>query len=387
MSLRIALLLLALAAGGCTWVGDYLAGEDNAIPPSELVPIESPLEVTRVWEARVGKGLDDAFVRLMPAVGAGRVFAASHDGIVAAHDAVTGKALWRVKTDLEISAGVGLSQDAVLVGTAEGEVLALARSDGQELWRTRVSSEVLAPPRAEQGVVVVRTVDGRFTGLQADSGNRLWLYEHSVPTLTLRGMAPPLLAQGAVITGLDTGRLLVLSLSNGAPVWERTVAPPRGRTELERMVDIDSELKVVGDVLYAAAYQGNVSAISLRDGTTLWSRDLSSYAGLDADAARVYVSDEEDAVWALDRRSGASLWKQPGLRGRRLTAPVVTGEHVVVGDLEGYLHWIETSSGAIVGRSRLSDAPLAASPVSIDGLLHAYGAEGHLGAFRLAGGR
>ena len=382
----ILLLVLSLFSAGCGFINSYLRGSDNRIPPAKLMPIERPIAIQALWNVQVGRGQGKGFIKLAPAVDGGRVYAASHDGVVMAIDAGTGQIIWNMQTKLPISAGVGLGDDVLLVGTGEGEVLALYRQTGKEAWRAKVSSEVLAAPRAAQGIAVVRTVDGKFIGLDARSGEQRWLYSYTVPALTLRGSAPPVLDQGLVISGLETGRLLVLSLANGAPVSARMIAPPRGRTELDRMVDIDTEPRVIGAVLYVTAYQGNITAIDLRSGNTLWSRDFSSFSGLEGDDRRVYIPDENDALWALDRLNGDTLWRQEALTGRFLSRPASVGDYVVVGDYEGYLHWLAKSDGRLAGRVRADSRGIAAAPVVQGDTLFVLGKGGTLSAFRAGQG-
>jgi outer membrane protein assembly factor BamB len=377
---------LLLICTGCGWINNYLAGSENVAPPAELQPIAAPLPVQKLWDVGVGKGSEGAFVKLVPVMQAGRLYAASHDGLVLAVDADDGKPIWEVDTDLTITAGVGFVDDLVLVGTDEGQVVALQAADGEEAWRARASSEILAVPQGAEGVVVVRTIDGRFIGLDTNSGEQLWIYTYTVPALTLRGMAAPVLAQGVAITGLDTGKLLVLSLRDGTPVWEKRIAPPQGRTELERLVDIDADPRVVDSVLYIVTYQGNVTAIDLRNGNTLWSRDFSSYSGLDVDTRQVYITDDNDTVWALDRRSGGTLWKQTALNRRSLSTPVViNGNYVVVGDFEGYLHWLDATDGRLVGRVRADKEGIVAAPVFQNNILYVLSNSGTLSAFQLEG--
>jgi outer membrane protein assembly factor BamB len=377
---------LLLSCTGCGWINSYLAGSDNVAPPTELQPIVDSIPLQKLWDVNVGKGAEGAFVKLVPVVQAGRIYAASHNGLVLAVDANDGKVIWEIDTDLSITAGVGFVDDLVLVGTDEGQVVALQAADGEEAWRARASSEILAVPQGAEGVVVVRTIDGRFVGLDTNTGEQLWIYTYTVPALTLRGTAAPLLAQGVAITGLDTGKLLVLSLQDGTPVWEKRIAPPQGRTELERLVDIDAEPRVVDSVLYIVTYQGNVTAIDLRNGNTLWSRDFSSYSGLDVDTQQVYITDDNDTVWALDRRNGGTLWKQTALNRRSLSTPVtVDGSYVVVGDFEGYLHWLDATDGSLVGRVRADKEGIAAAPVFRNNTLYVLSNGGTLSAFQLKG--
>ena len=382
---RTFLLLTLVLSAGCSTIGGWFSS-DNSIPPAELQTVAQPIGVQQLWETKVGAGAKDQFIRLVPVLADGRIYAASADGVVMALDALSGQRLWETSTQLSITGGVGVSEAGlVLVGTSEGQVVALRQENGQEAWRAQVSSEVLAPPRAGNGVVVIRSGDGKFTGLDARTGERRWVYVHAVPTLSLRGSAPPLVVQGLVVAGLDTGKLLVLSVDKGLPLTEKTIAAPRGRTEIERMIDIDSEPKVVGDTLYLAAYRGSVAAIDMRGGNLVWTRDLSSYAGLAVDAGQVYVSDDTDAVVALERRSGGVLWKQPELTGRRLSAPAATDDYVVVGDFEGYLHWLNKDSGRIIGRVRATSTPIIAPPVAAGNVVFVYGQGGTLAAFRAGG--
>ncbi len=383
MACRLFLLFLLSLSAGCSWLGGWFGGSDYSIPPAELKPIAQPLAVQELWQTQVGSGSKREFIRLTPVLAEGRLYAASVDGLVIALDALSGQRNWQTETGLPISGGVGISEDGlVLVGSAKGQVVALRQDNGQEVWRAQVSSEVLAAPRAGHGVVVIRTGDGKFTALDARTGERRWVYAAAMPALSLRGSAAPLLTRTLVIAGLDSGKLLVLTLDKGVPVIEKTLVPARGRTEIERLTDMDSEPKIFGENLYLAAYRGGVIAMDMRDGHLLWSREVSSYAGLDVDERQLYVSDEADAVLALDRRSGEVRWKQAELSGRRLSAPVATSEYVVVGDFQGYLHWLRKDNGQIVGRSRAASKAIVAPPLAAGTVVFAQSQDGALGAFR-----
>ena len=374
-------LAAALGTAGCSAVTDYFAGgTENLAPPTPLEEFEPVVEVRRLWERSVGDGADDAYLELNPATDGERLFAAERAGVVRAYAADTGKELWDSDTEAWISGGPGIGQRHALVGTSDGEVIALALEDGAIAWRSRVTSEVLSPPVEDAGVVVVRTIDGKLFGLAADSGERLWVYDRVVPVLTLRGTSTPALAQGAVVAGFDSGRMVALDLRNGQQIWETAIASPRGRSELERMVDIDADPVIANGTIYAATFQGRVSALDLYSGDVLWRRDMSSYAGLAVGSRHVYVTDAESQVWALERSGSASVWRQDKLRARAVTAPAVVGRHVVVGDFEGYVHWLDLEDGSFVARTRVGGGAIVAQPLVIDDVVYVYSSGGRLAA-------
>jgi outer membrane assembly lipoprotein YfgL len=381
MSRVLALLLVLPFLGtGCAWVSALLGETDHAEPPAALVSMTNSVPITTLWSTKLGAGFDEQFVKLVPAVAEGRVFSAERKGRVRAFDAASGKLLWETDIEAPLSGGPGFGTGRVLVGTSDAEVVALRADDGALLWRAPVSSEVLSVPQAADGIVVVRTVDGKVFGLRAEDGTQLWVYERHVPVLTLRGISSPMLRHGRVIGGFDNGKLAALELKDGRPLWEVSVAVPQGRSELERMVDIDGDPVVVDDDIYVATFQGGVAAVDAESGQVLWSRELSSFAGIGVDDAYLYITDDESHVWALDRQTGTALWKQDKLHQRALTAPVPYGDYVVVGDFEGYLHWLSKADGHFVARTRVDDEGLIAPPVFTKDVLYVYGAGGVLAA-------
>ncbi len=388
MKRRLTALLLAVSLGGCSSLTNpiegFFVGKDNTDPPAPLVTFEPSIEVSSLWTARVGAGSKKLYVKLLPAAAYGRVYAAGAKGRVTAHDAASGELVWETDTEVPISGGTGVGDKLVLVGTSEAEVLALDAENGELQWRVHVSSEVLATPKAADGVVVVRTVDGRIAGLSPMDGKRLWAYDSTVPVLSLRGASAPVLYHGAVIAGLANGKLVALRLKDGALLWETRVAVPRGRSDLERMVDIDAEPIVADGVVHVVTYQGNISTVAIQDGRVLWKRDMSSHAGIGADDRYLYVTDEQSHVWALDRRSGASLWKQDKLHARKVTAPAAYGEYVVVGDYEGYLHWLDRRDGHFVARIKVDEEGIIAPPQVVGDTVYVSGIDGTLVAVRPA---
>jgi len=378
----IRLLAAALTAALLPGCGLLKLEADNTEPPTPLVELEPRVQVETLWSRSGGSGTANQDVELVPAVEAGRVYVAGRRGDVSAFDIEGGRPVWETDTDAPIAGGPGVGDALVLVGTSEGNVLALDEETGELRWQAQVSSEVMAAPQARAGVAVARTVDGRLFGLNSDTGQRLWTYDRGVPVLTLRGTAAPVIDRDIVLNGFDGGRLVALALQNGKPLWDTRVTVPRGRSELERMVDMDSAPVVVDEAVYVASYQGSVASIDLFSGRVLWQRDMSSHAGLAVDAQNVYVTDEQDHVWALDRYTSASVWRQTKLQARGVTAPAVIGDYLVVGDKEGYLHWLDRQDGQFVARTRVDSAGISAVPVVVGDTVYIYGNSGTLAALR-----
>jgi len=385
MSRWLGLLLAALVTGGC---GGFLGiGEDDdvGLQPAELTEFEATLPVARLWAADCGAGAGEAALALSLAIDGERIYCADHEGVVSAFTLADGKNVWRVQTELPISGGPGVGAGRVVVGTADAQVATLAADDGRELWRTRVSSEMLSRPGVGVAVVMIQTADGRLAALDADSGQRLWYYDSSVPALSLRGTSPPQVDGDLVISGFSNGKLAAFTLQDGRLIWEIGIATPRGRSELDRMVDLDAAPVVRGDTVYAVAYQGRVASIARQSGTLIWSREFSSSTGLDVAGGRIFIGDTEDHVWALDSNGGASYWRQEQLQHRQLSAPVVIGSTVVVGDFEGYLHFLDGSDGRLVARTNVGGGPILTPPLVRGNTVYVLGAGGALVAVKVGG--
>ncbi len=351
--------------------------------PAKLVEIANPaIRPHTVWTASTG-GSGKYFSELRAGVEVDALYAADIEGHVWSHSLDTGKRLWSVNTKARIASGPSVSGDLVLVGTLDAEVIALKRADGSEVWRAPLSSEVLGPPVGDGNVVVARSVDGRVFGLSAADGQRLWNFDRSVPELVLRGLSKPIISGSSVIVGMENGRLVSLSLADGEAQWEQPIAVPQGRTVLDRLVDIDGDMIEGDDCLYVASFGGEVACLSPTSGEVAWRRGVKSYNALALGGGKLLVSDESGVVWALDARSGAAAWKQEGLLYRKLSPPIYFHGYVVVGDFEGYLHWLDPSDGKIVARTRLGSDPIVAPPVATDNLLYVLGKSGKLAAISL----
>jgi len=374
-------LVLLSGCGTKNYVKNLFGGEDNTDPPTPLVEIETLAEIIKLWSKDTGKGSTKQFLKLTPSHIQGKVFVADVRGNLLAIDATSGNILWENDADLSITGGPGSSETLTMIGSEEGDVLAYASESGDFLWQAKVSSEVLAAPQEAYGIVVVRTIDGKIYGLDAHDGSRLWIYDRTVPALTLRGTSNPVITGDVVIAGFDGGRLAAIELHTGKLIWETSVSLASGSSQLERMVDIDSDPLIIGNDIYVATFQGRLASVALENGRITWTRDISSYAGLTSDGKNIYITDDQSHVWALERSSGNSVWKQENLFARQVTAPATIGDLVVVGDLEGYLHWMDKSSGQFVARTQVSKNPILAPPVAVEDIIYAYSSDGTLGAY------
>jgi outer membrane protein assembly factor BamB len=357
MSKRTPLYLVcALAAllGACS--------SASKIKPAELTTFTQSAALAVKWQAGVGAAGEYA---LTPAVVGDSVYAAARDGTLVRFD--HGKEIWRIAVGRPISGGVGADAKLVVVGTAKAEVLAFSAATGQPAWQARVSSEVLAAPAVAEDMVVVRSGDSHISAFEAKDGKRRWVYQRSIPALALRsGVGVTLVSPRELVAGFPGGKVVAIAANNGAAIWEATVAMPKGSTELERIADVASSVVVDGRQVCAAAYQGRVACFDLSSGNALWSRDLSSNAGIDIDSRYVYVSDDRGAIHALDRNNGTSIWKQDKLANRGLSRPLVLGNHLAVGDAQGYLHLLRRDDGAFAARLATDASAIVAEPQHLD---------------------
>lgn len=337
--------------------------DDDELP--DLPDIEASVTLDREWSVGLGDEQEPFDAMLRPAVAGGTVYAAGREGRVVAVDAAEGDRRWRTDLDTPLTGGVGAGAGLVLVGTVAGDLVALHAETGEEAWRARLSSEILAPAAASDDLVVVQTQDANLYGLASGDGSQRWLFESELPVLTLRGTGTPLISDSLVLAGFANGKLVALDVADGTSRWEARVAMPSGRTELERMVDLNSPV-VGGDIVYATAYQGRVGAYTRGTGRELWARDASSHQPPAEGLNQIYLVDTEDRVVALRATGGQELWVNDELRKRNLTAPLAIGELVAVADGEGYLHLLSAANGKLVGREKV-DGDGIGVPMATDG--------------------
>ena len=369
-------------AGICILATVFTLGcaADPVVPPAELSPIEVKAKLNKVWSADIGKSGRNRF---SPFVDESAVFVASQSGHVASYAKKSGKLRWRVDLKSTLGSGVAGADGRVFVSGGDGVVYALDAKTGESLWTKIASSEVLVPVAAGFGAVVVRSADGRVIALEPDTGEERWTLTYTPPALTLNGYSRPLLLDGGVLIGLDDGRLLALDLSNGRAIWETVLSVATGRSEVERLVDIDANIRVDDSAIYVVNYQGKLARIEPSRGQIIWSIPFSSTAGIALLDEHIAVVDDEDFVHLLEKDSGRELWSQEGLRGRRLSPPQVTaGNIIMVGDLEGYLHLLSKDDGTIIGRYRMSKHPIAAEAAASDEIIYLQATDGTVSALR-----
>lgn len=354
-------------------------------PPAKLVNFPAKLPVKELWGDKVGGGKKQVKLRLGlgPAIDNNLVFAASDKGELVAVNLENGHQVWIKKfKKMQFSAGPGAALGKVVVGSTKGWVIAVEGASGKELWRTRVNSELLSAPAIGEKVVVMRSVDGRLHGFDADTGKELWSVEQQVPRLSLRGTAIPVIAKDSVVCGFDNGKVMAVSLATGDTLWDTALATPHGRTELDRLVDVDSSVSVVGDNVFATGFQGRTAMLALDSGQIWWAHDMSSYRGLSVDEENLFVTQSDGIVVALRQRDGSEIWHNDKLKRRGLSAPAVTSTAIAVADYQGYLHWLDKSTGALVARERVAKFRVSNAPVAVNDTVVVLTDSGKLAAYR-----
>ncbi|RTZ59462.1 MAG: outer membrane protein assembly factor BamB [Gammaproteobacteria bacterium] len=351
--------------------------------PAPLQEIEQTVAIEKLWSEDTGNGSAGQYLKLVPALGADAVFAADYNGRVSAYAQDSGKRLWRTKIKENITGATGYGGASVFVGTLKGNVYAFDADTGEQNWKTGISSEVLAPPVSNGSVVVAKSTDGKLFGLDAADGEKIWLYQRTVPTLSLRGTSAPVIFQNVVLSGFASGKLTANDLATGRILWEVSVSYPSGRSEIDRLVDVDASPLIANGILYTAAYQGQINAISLRTGRRVWTRKVSTFEDMAVDGRNLYLVDNESRVRALDMQTGEPVWTQDSLLGRKLTGPAIIGQYIAVADYKGYVHLLEPSDGKLVGRTRVGGGGALSTPVSDGERLFLLTSKGKLTALGL----
>lgn len=382
---RWAIVLLVLNLGACSTIEGWFDIDDDEDPtqPVELTDIVQQVNIKKLWSKNVGNGQGKGFYKIQPVIAGDLIYVASADGELAAFNRHSGKKLWDVDLDTSLSGGVGLYEDNLLLGSSDGSLLKLAARDGSVLWSTRLSGEILAPPQANGKVVVAQTYDGKLQGLNFETGKKIWVFDSNVPILTVRGTSTPILSNNVVYAGFANGRVAAFDANNGGISWEVRVAISQGRSEIERIVDVDGTMELAGKELYAASYQGSLVAIDVASGRKLWQKEVSSFSGVSQGFGNVYVTDEDGTVSAYFRSGQGERWSQTALGYRELSRPTPVSSYVAVADYQGYVHLLSQIDGELVGRVKADGDGARADMLSDGNILYVYGNSGDLIAYQI----
>jgi len=321
----------------------------------ELEEIPGTFYIKPVWFKDGGEISVSAYRQLPITIDGEIIYIAGAWGKVSAMEFSNGHKIWEIETDKQILAGPGFGENTLIVTTKEAEIIALSADKGEVLWRTKLVSEVIVSPLIYDEMVFIQSIDGSLNALNVKNGEKIWIQSRTVPPLSLRGSSQPIIVEDNIVAGFADGKLVSYELASGKIVWETTIAVPRGRSDLERMVDIDGVFISQDGVIYAVSYQGRIVALSAPDGQIIWARDMSSYAGVNLEQEQIYVTDAKGHIWALDRKTGATLWRQEKLEGRIVSVPVVMDESLVVSDFTGYVHWLSKEDGRFLDRRKIED--------------------------------
>ena len=324
--------------------------------PEELYSIQDNRTLEREWS--VSNNNELTYGRLIPVIYEGKVFYINSAGYLSSVDLDSGEILWSKNTQDVVSSGLDVNFKTISYGTLDGSIVALDFQDGSELWRSAISSESLSPPANSGSHVIIQTVDGRIAGYDLKSGKQEWFHQTVLPTLTLRGTSRPIIDQGFIFTGFASGKIAMIYPDSGAIRLELPITLNEGKSELERIIDIDGRPIIVNDLLIAASYQGNITAINLRDGRPAWQEELSSFKDLTSNGNRVVAVDEKSVVKAFGTATGAFIWDQKDLKLRKLTSPASISNLIAVGDYDGYVHLLNAQSGNFEGREKVSRNPI-----------------------------
>lgn len=358
--------------------------KDNTPTPTPLTHFNAEAKPQMMWYTSVTPGVGNDYLKYLPVVTNEAVITVGRKGMVTASDKANGKTLWSTSINKPLTAGPAVSDGLVFIGTRDGKIIALNLKTGGLLWESPVASEVLAPPAAANGIVIVKTIDGQISALSTKDGHALWHFQQTEPALILRSGSTPQIYGNSTVIGFANGSLAKLTLHEGSLLWQQTIAAPQGSFAIQRMVDIDADPLIYKNQIYVATYQGRISVLDLSSGKELWTHDISSFTGLTADPGKVFVTDANSNLWAFEDGTGTVDWRQTQLTARNITAPAIMGNYVIVGDGEGYLHWVSKQDGHFVARTRVNHSGILAAPVVNNNVAYILTKDGHLAAYTLA---
>ncbi|OUU79741.1 MAG: outer membrane protein assembly factor BamB [Gammaproteobacteria bacterium TMED78] len=382
MKFSLIIFFYTILLSGCSFFAND--EEDPVEPPAELIDIDQELDINRVWRTKIGSGSSRLRLGLSPSSDGDNVYAGSYDGSILAFDIREGRRVWSRNTDYSLSAGPAYLNNILAFGTSDGDLVLFDSDSGEELWKKNIGSEILASPVMQNNIIAVKTVDGRIRGYSSLDGRELWSIQQNIPALTIRGNTKPIISGTYIVAGFDNGRLGAYELLSGDTAWEVQVISPSGSTEIDRLVDMSAGLQIVSGFVFAAGYNGRAVAVDLQTGQLIWQQEVSSLTGLGVDFSSLYLTDEFSNIFALDRSSGAIIWQQNVFRLRDLTAPIPYLGNLVVGDLEGFIHWIDSRDGRVIARDRVANESIVSSPLVVGDRIIVQSEGGTLAAYSIS---
>lgn len=370
---------LATALTGCNGFFE----KDNLPPPKPLQQFTPIISPKPLWSTNVGLSSSDGYLKMNPAITEDAIYTVATTGSVTSINKYNSRKNWRVVLDKGLTSGPGVGNGVVVVANQKGDIIALAQTDGHPLWQRNIASEVISNPSIAHDLVIVKSIDGYVRALSTKNGSEVWSYQQPEPTLLLRGASKPIISGTSVISGFANGSLAKLGLKDGNLNWTQSIAVPSGGFAIQRMIDIDADPILYGHQLYAATYQGKIASVDWYTGALKWSHTLSSYTGMATDGQHVYVSDARSLIWSFNAQTGQVNWRMNALTDRWVTAPAIMGDYLVVGDKEGYLHWLTKAEGRLAARVKLG-WPIIANPIVDHGVLYVLTKNGKLSAYSLS---
>jgi len=379
MRIKIQFLLLficALFLSGCSTFFD----KDNSPEPKSLVQLTPTIKPHHLWTVKTGGGVGNEQLKNAPAISGDSIYTSSANGTVTAVDKNTGRIRWKTSTGTAITTGPGTGDGLVVVASRHGKVAALDAENGTPRWNINIPGEALAAPAIARGRVVIKTVDGHVRAFSTQNGKRLWSFQQVEPNFVLRGASSPIIHDQDVLLGFANGNLAKLSLANGQLAWTQAIATPEGAFTIQRMIDIDADPILYGSRIYAATYQGKIASLNWYTGRTLWSHKISSYTGMNANAQNVFISDAKSNIWSFNANNGVVNWRQTDLEWRNISGPAILDNYVIVGDAQGFLHWMNAKTGHFAART-YAGGPIYASPITKNNVLYVLTSNGRLSAY------
>lgn len=376
---------LTTMATGCSLFG----GEVDTIEVSPSPVTQTAFPFSQIWSNSLS-GNAKIYSQLSPVVNDNVVYAAGRTGQVKAIDLSTGNTKWNIDLSNSslfrsqsalLSGGVSADDKYVYLGSERAKLYTLDKNNGSVIWQQDTKGEIVAKPISTDDMVIVRTTSGYLQALSQENGNEVWQTNLEVPSLTLRGQSTPALAYGAIILGDDSGHVNAYFAKDGQLIWQQRISQPSGSTEIAKLNDVDTTPIIDQGLVYAIGYNGNIAALDLSNGQTVWKKSLSSTHSFVIEQNHIFVVDQDDNIYALAKNGGAVIWKQSDLLHRQLTDPIIYQNYVVVGDFEGYLYLIDINSGEVISKTQVSSSGLAADLTVADNKIIIQAKNGNVYAY------